>query len=162
MGAAAAGFHQRERAAVDQRGGAAEHGVGAFHGLQGDAGALANGHALADVETRQGARDAAAVLYVGEFGLGGLAAGESALGGEQGLQQRGGIGQADALVREHLGDAADESVGVLLGERGEQLDQAPVGADRREDLCVLDLARHHDFLDAFLFEDVDELAEFAE
>ena len=50
MPSAARDFHQGETAPVDQAGSAAEHGVGAFHGFDGDAGALADGYTLADVE----------------------------------------------------------------------------------------------------------------
>ncbi len=82
--------------------------------------------------------------------------------GEQGLEQRSGIGEPYAFAFEHPGHASDERVRVLLRKRGEQLDEAPVRQDRRKDLRVHDLAGHHDFGDALLLEDIDQLSELPE
>jgi hypothetical protein len=58
--------------------------------------------------------------------------------------------------------AADQGVGVALGQRGQQLDQPPVGLERGKDRGVLDLAGHDDFGDPFGVEDVDEAAELGD
>src|SRR5579859_631975 len=155
-------FYQGEWLAVDQRRGAAEHGVGALHGFDGDAGAAGDGDTLADVPLGERMCDGAAVFEIGVLVFGGLAAGHHAGGGEQGLQERGGIGETDSFVFEDFGDAADQGIGVLARQGSEQFQETPVGADRRENLRMLDLAGHHDFGDAFGFENVDQAAELAE
>ncbi len=66
------------------------------------------------------------------------------------------------FVFENFGDAADERVGVFGGEGEEQLGELPVRADGTENFVVLYLAGHDRLRDAFLMQQVDGLAEFAE
>src|SRR5438046_2600726 len=80
---AARDFDQRQRPPVHQSGGAAQHGVGAFHGFESHAGALADDHALSHVESGQGVGDAAAVFDIGGLVFGGLAPGHWPGGGKQ-------------------------------------------------------------------------------
>ena len=61
-----------------------------------------------------------------------------------------------------LATRADQGVGILLRQGGEDFDQPPVGPDGGEDAGVLHLPGHHDLADAFLFADLDQAAEFAE
>ena len=57
MPAARRRFHQRQSLPFDQAGGAAQHGVGAFHGFERHARAVRDRHALADIETRERVSD---------------------------------------------------------------------------------------------------------
>src|ERR1035437_7094878 len=160
---AAAGYlDHRHAAPIDQRGGAAQHGVGTFHGLYRHAGAFADGDALSHVEAGQRIGHTAAVGDIGELFLFRLPARHHAGGGQQGFEQHGGIAQVNAFVRQDADDAADQAIGVLCRERGEQLEQTPVGGDGGKDFGVLHLAAHHDLGDAVLLADVDHLAELAE
>ena len=162
MPPAARDFHQREAASVDQAGGAPQHGVGAFHGLDRHAGAFADGDALAHVEARQRIGDAAAIIDIRLLGLVGLAPGHGAFVRQQRLEQRGGIAQLDAFVGQDLHDAADEAIGIARGQRGQQFHQPPVGPDGGEDLRVFHLAGHDHFGDAFGLQDFDQPAECSE
>src|ERR1035437_4326322 len=162
MLAAARYLDHRHAPAIDQRGGAAQHGVGALHGLHGHTGAFANGDSLSHVEAGQRIGHAAAVFDIRQLFLGRLAARHHAGGGQQGLEQRGGIAQLNAFVGQNLNHAADQAIGILCREGGEQLKQTPVGGDGGEDFGMLHLAAHHDLGDAILLADLDHLAELAE
>ena len=54
IAAAAGTFHEAEGLAFYQGRGAAEHGVGAFHGFDRYAGSFGDGHALTDVVHGEG------------------------------------------------------------------------------------------------------------
>ena len=91
---AASSVHQARRAA--------QHGVGAFHGFDRDARALADRDALADIEAGQRVGDAAAVIDIALLILIGLALVSTPSAAQQRLQQQRGIAQLDAFVRQDL------------------------------------------------------------
>ena len=141
---------------------AAKHRVGAFHGLHRNASPLGDGDALPDIVLRKRGGNAAAVVDIALLIGRRLASRQNAFRGQKILQQQGRIGERDAFVRQDLGHAADQSVGVLGFERRQQLHQAPVRHDGGENLDVLHLPAHHHLADAFLFADVDQLAQRAQ
>ncbi len=147
---------------LHERGGAAQHGIGAFHGFGGNAGFFADGHALADIGGGEGGSKTAAVTNIGFFFFIWLAPCEDAFGRKQGLEQPGGIDQLDAFFAQHLLNAADQRGRVFFFQRSQQFDQAPVRSDAGEQTDVLHLAGHHDFGYLFALEDVDQLAELAD
>ena len=70
--------------------------------------------------------------------------------------------QRDAVPPERVRDGADQAVGVLEGEAGEDAQELQVGHDVREDLPVLDLPGHDRLAGARLLQDRDRPAELAE
>src|SRR5215467_748210 len=120
MAAARRNFDQGEWLAVYQRSGATEHGVGAFHGLDGYTSAARDGDALADVPLSKRMRDGSAVRDIGLLVFGRLAARHHAGESEQWLQERGGIGEMDAFVFEDFRHPADQRIGILARQGGEQ------------------------------------------
>ena len=107
-------FDQPQRLAVDQRCGAAQHGVGAFHGFGGDTGSFTDGYALADVAPAQRSGDAAAITDSLSSSLVGLAPRQHAFGRQQRFQQRGRIHQLDALSSRTAATPPIRARGVLL------------------------------------------------
>ena len=147
---------------AEELAGAGDGGVGAFHGLDGDAGLGGDDDGLAKVVGGDGLGDGAAVGDVLLLFFVGCAPGEDAGFCEEGFEIGGGGDEFDAFVAEDLGDGAEEHVGVAGAKVEEELGEAPVGANAGEDLLVLDLAGHDGAGDAFGVEGFDEAGEFAE
>ena len=148
--------------AAHEGAGAFDGGVGAFHGLDGDAGLGGDDDGLAEVEGGEAAGEGASVGDVLALVVGGGALGEDAGCGEQRFEVLGGGDQLDALVGEDLGDRAEQHVGVARAQVEEELGETPVGTDAGEYLRVLDLAGHDGAGDAGGLEGVDEAGELAE
>ncbi len=62
----------------------------------------------------------------------------------------------DAFIGQHLGDGADQGIGIARGQGKQQLGQPPVGLDGAEDLLVLHLPGHNGLGDAGGPEGLDE------
>jgi len=147
---------------AEESAGAGDGGVGAFHGLDGDAGLGGDNDGLAEVVGGDGLGYGASVGDVLLFFFVGGAGGEDARLCEEGLQVGGGRDELDAFVAEDFCDCAEEHVGVAGAEVEEKLGESPVGTDAGEDLLVFDLAGHDGSGDAFGLEGFDETGEFAE
>ena len=89
--------------------------------------------------------------------------GQHARLGEQRRDERGRIDQLDSVVAQHRRDRADQAVGIPPPQLREHRQQRRVRQQPgREDLGVLDLARHHRVRDARLLEQLDAGPELAE
>jgi hypothetical protein len=93
-------------AAGDSRG-ALDGFVGAFHGFDGDAGAIADDDGLAEIEGGDLLGDVAAVGDVGGFGLIGRAAREDSFRGQERTEKFRRVYEFDAFVMQDSGDCAD-------------------------------------------------------
>jgi hypothetical protein len=141
---------------------AGDGGVGALHGLDGDAGLGCDDDGLTEVPGGDSLGHGAAVGYVPAFFFVWRAGGEDAGFCEKRFQVLRGGDELDALVVEDFGDGAEEHVGRAGAEVEEELGETPVGADAGEDLFVLDLAGHDGAGDAFGVEGFDEAGKLAE
>src|SRR5947209_13559708 len=139
-----------------------QHRVGSLHCFDGNTGPFANRHALTHVDTRKDRRQPAAVTDISFFVLVRLAVRQDACGGEERFEQSGGIYEFDALFAQNALYAANERGRVLFAKRSEQLEQTPVRLHGGEDTDMLDLAGHHDFGDAFILQNLNQLAELAD
>ena len=140
---AARHFHQPQRPPVHQRRRAAQHGVGAFHRLHRHAGALADRHALPDVESRERAGDAASVGDVASLPRRRLAPRQQPLAGQQRLQQQRRIHQPDALrLRATFATPPISASVFFAASDASSLTRRQSGRIERENLRVLHLPGH--------------------
>ena len=121
VAAAAGDLHQPQGLPFTSAAARSQHRVGAFHGFEGDAGAIANGDALSDIEAGERVGDAAAVTNLAlPRRLVGLRRVSTPFRRSSGFSKQRGIDQLDAFVGQHFHDAADQRVGVLFWQRRQQ------------------------------------------
>ena len=95
------------------------------------------------------------------IGIGG-AAGEGAGGGQERFQSLVESASSMPSSLQDLRDRANQAIGILAGERGEEFEEPPIRFDVAENFRVLHLAGHHDLRQAFGVADFDQAAEFAQ
>src|ERR1041385_3512392 len=152
----------RPRASVPapREGARATDGRGrARHRLNRDAGARAHDDGLAEVESRDLARDFESVGDVAALALVGRAACEHALRGQVVLQEVGRVNQLDPLARQLGGDASDERVGVAARQAQKHPEHPHVRHRAAENLHVPDLTRHDRLLHTLALEEANHATE---
>ena len=82
--------------------------------------------------------------------------------GNSGFRKAGGVDEFDTFVFEHTSHGANQRIGIFTGQRKYQLSQLPVRPNRAENLCVLHLTGHYGARDAFLMEQIESAAQFAQ
>ncbi len=136
--------------------------VGAFHRLDGDDRLMLHRDRLPDVQRRDRVGHAVAELEILLLLAGRRPSRQHAWFREQRRDERRGVDELDAVVAQHGGHGADQTVGVPPAQLGEDGKQRRVRNDVGEDFGVLHLPRHHGMGHAGLLQHLDAGAELPE
>jgi len=87
---------------------------------------------------------------------------EDPFGGQQVLQIECGGEEFDPFLGKFVGDRAEDGVGLLVFERGQQFDGGQIQPEPPEELRVFDLAGHHGFFHALFLQEGDGFFDLSE